>query len=449
MTKLYTFLLGTLIAALQVSSSRASTLRNKAPAPYRKQFKQSGEQVDFLAFGWMVGGVAVLPEPSQEHCPDEWNALVVCLITDCPNFLPSCETVKSYDLKDTPKAVTCSDISSSLCEQFPKGSECCMSKCLDTLQDVATCLLEKEYGQSGLGECEAVMPCPPPGALELADSVTEDVGTIVPTLSESIDASFVAAGTTETMTPTSDDTPAFSTAATATTTVSTTLAPTDPFLDASKQIFDKLEKKLEKPPENKQFVYFDASAITIGGVAIAAESAEESCPNEWYGFVECVLSDCLYFSDGIVCPDVSMAAVDVKPPETTITCNDIESSLCEQYPKEESACCMHLCLDALQAIATCVLEEVYDQKEELECGDVVMCIEEESAATSFPTDGGTIGGTVAWTAEATQTGTALPTEVATGVPTEVETVVPTEVASEASTSDADSDSVATISRGGS
>lgn len=53
---------------------------------------------DVDAFQFNFAGINVNAALAQEKCPDQWGALVQCVITDCPTFQTDCPDIGSIEI---------------------------------------------------------------------------------------------------------------------------------------------------------------------------------------------------------------------------------------------------------------------------------------------------------------------------------------------------------------
>lgn len=167
---------------------------------------------DLDAFQFNFGGVNINATVAQEQCPNEWQAVVGCVIQTCPNFMDVCpeldvpaefegtappaaapgdapadepadgievvvdgnmtattdgeevevdEAEITVDTADDDAYVpTCEELDESYCERFGGQdlSECCMLDCAESLQSLVSCVVLKTTGEDR-SNCE-VPECP-------------------------------------------------------------------------------------------------------------------------------------------------------------------------------------------------------------------------------------------------------------------------------------------------
>lgn len=121
-------------------------------------------QFEFPSGLWLTGVNATV-DKMQENCPNEWQGVVVCVITDCPDFAEVCPSMQQGPPEGggppgmggpPPTATsrqfapTCEEMEVDFCKKYYGGwdmGDCCMVDCAAELQSLTQCMIVETIGE--------------------------------------------------------------------------------------------------------------------------------------------------------------------------------------------------------------------------------------------------------------------------------------------------------------
>ena len=102
-------------------------------------------------FSLPLGTITVDPAIAQQECPNQWQQVISCVVSECPSFADACNP---EPLPATEDAFSCEAFQTGMCQQYNTPG-CCMMGCMESLFALSSCLVMKTSGED-ISDCAAI-----------------------------------------------------------------------------------------------------------------------------------------------------------------------------------------------------------------------------------------------------------------------------------------------------